>query len=166
MFHHFVLTTKTIQPRPQVFSVNCSVFWQLCCTTDVISHMSRNFSKFGRQSLVMLNCAWNFSQSETEKYFEWRVIHNYWIRLSCDMKNYADLGGCSWSASVDSSHHTKAEFNNCWLLQINNQPVLLRCGREFSSVNFHFPTAFSPQWCNVIKTKSKSVFLKWLSVVL
>ena len=26
MFHHFFLTTKTIQPRPQVFSVNCSVF--------------------------------------------------------------------------------------------------------------------------------------------
>ena len=29
---------------------------------------------------------------------------------------------------LDSSHHTKAEFNNCRLLQINNQPVLLRCG--------------------------------------
>ena len=28
MFRHFVLTTKTFQPRPQAFSVNCLVFWQ------------------------------------------------------------------------------------------------------------------------------------------
>ena len=43
---NFVLTTKTTQPRPQVFSVNCSVFQQLCCTIDFIPHISQNSSKF------------------------------------------------------------------------------------------------------------------------
>ena len=28
MFGHFVLTTKTTQPPPQVFSVNGSIVWQ------------------------------------------------------------------------------------------------------------------------------------------
>ena len=49
MFRRFVLTAKTTQPRPRVFLVNCSVFWQLCCTIDVIFHTSENSSKFGRQ---------------------------------------------------------------------------------------------------------------------
>ena len=41
MFRHFVLTTKkTTQPRPHVFSVNCPVFWQLCCRIHVIFHIS------------------------------------------------------------------------------------------------------------------------------
>ena len=44
MFCHFVLTTKPTQPRPQVFSVNCKVFWQLCCGIDVIfSHIAKFF---------------------------------------------------------------------------------------------------------------------------
>ena len=49
IFRHFVLTTKTTQPRPQVFSVNCSVFKQLCCTIDVILHTSQKSSKFGQE---------------------------------------------------------------------------------------------------------------------
>ena len=65
-----VLTTKTTQPRPKVISVNCSFFWQLCCTIDVIFHISQNSSKFGRQQLVIMNYAWDISQSETEKYCE------------------------------------------------------------------------------------------------
>ena len=35
---HFVLTTKTTQPR-QVFLVNCPVFCQLCCRIDIIFHI-------------------------------------------------------------------------------------------------------------------------------
>ena len=73
MFRHFVLTTT--QPRPQVFSVNGLVFWQLCCTTDVIVHLSQNSSKFGRHQLVMMNYPWDFSQSETKKYFEWIIMY-------------------------------------------------------------------------------------------
>ena len=73
MFRHFVLTTT--QPRLQVFSVNGLVFWQLCCTTDVIVHISQNSSKFGRHQLVMMNYPWDFSQSETEKYFEWIIMY-------------------------------------------------------------------------------------------
>ena len=49
MLRHFVLTVKTTQPSPQVFSVNCSIFWQLYFTVDVIFHISQNSSKFGRQ---------------------------------------------------------------------------------------------------------------------
>ena len=37
MFRHFVFTTKTTQPRPQVFSVNRSIIWQFCCTIGVIT---------------------------------------------------------------------------------------------------------------------------------
>ena len=70
MFRHFVLTTKRIQLRAQVFSVICSIIWHFCCTVDVIFQVSQNSSKFGRQKLVMINYAWYFSQSETDKYFE------------------------------------------------------------------------------------------------
>ena len=47
-----VLTTKTIQPRRQVFSVKGSIIWQFCCTLstiDIIFQISQNSSKFGRQ---------------------------------------------------------------------------------------------------------------------
>ena len=36
-FHHFVLTTRTTQPHPQVFSVNSSISWQFCRTHDTNS---------------------------------------------------------------------------------------------------------------------------------
>ena len=49
MFHHFEVTTKTTEPRPQVFSVNGSIIWQFYCTIDVIFHISQNSSKFGGQ---------------------------------------------------------------------------------------------------------------------
>ena len=58
----------------QVFSVNCPVFWQLCCRIDVIFHKSQTSSKFGQQLLVMMNYPWDFRQSEKEKYFKWIVI--------------------------------------------------------------------------------------------
>ena len=64
------LTTKIIQTRPQVLSVNGSIICQLCCTIDVISSIWQNSFKFGRQQLVMMNYGWDFSQSETAKYFE------------------------------------------------------------------------------------------------
>ena len=43
MCHHFVLmiTTKTTQPRRQVFSVNCSIIGQFCCPIDDIFHISQ-----------------------------------------------------------------------------------------------------------------------------
>ena len=91
-FRHFIRTTKTTQPRAQVFSVNCPVFWQLCCRIDVIFHKWQTSSKFGQQLLVMMNYPWDFSQSEKEKYFGW-TINSYWIQLSYEVKNYADLGG-------------------------------------------------------------------------
>ena len=31
------------------FSVNCSIIWKFCCTSDDIFHMSQNSSQFGRQ---------------------------------------------------------------------------------------------------------------------
>ena len=49
MFRHFVLKTKTTQPHPQGFSVNCSIIWEFCCTIYVIFHIPQNSSKFGRQ---------------------------------------------------------------------------------------------------------------------
>ena len=69
----FLLTTKTTQPRPKVFSVNCSIIEQFAARQTSFFHISQNSSKFGRQQVVMMNYAWDFSQSETEKYFE-RII--------------------------------------------------------------------------------------------
>ena len=43
MFHHFVFTTKTTQPRPQVLLVNLSIIWQFCCTIDVINSRIAKF---------------------------------------------------------------------------------------------------------------------------
>ena len=36
----FVLTTKTTQPRLQVFLVNSSIIWQFCRTIDAIFNIS------------------------------------------------------------------------------------------------------------------------------
>ena len=57
----FALTTKATKPRPRVF---------FFCTIDLISSMSQIFSKIGKQWLAMMNYACDFSQSETQKYFE------------------------------------------------------------------------------------------------
>ena len=48
MFCHFVLTTITTQPRPQVFLVDCLVFWQLYFRIDVIFHILQTSSKCGQ----------------------------------------------------------------------------------------------------------------------
>ena len=90
---HFVLTTKTIQPRPQVFLVNYTGFWQLCCRIDVIFHISLNSSKFGQQKLVIMKYPWDFSQSETEEYFELTIMFLYmgpsFERLISSIVNHA-----------------------------------------------------------------------------
>ena len=75
----------------------------------------------------MVNYACAFRQSELGKYFEWIIITiNEWGWL---MKNYGDQGGCYPSrpkAEADntlrdlhnSSHETKAEFNNCFIIYL------------------------------------------------
>ena len=74
MIRHFVFTIKTTQARSQVFSVNCSLIWQFCCTTDVISsHIAKFFQIWSRVAGCNELCV-AFSQSETEKYFQWTKI--------------------------------------------------------------------------------------------
>ena len=58
------------QPHPQVFSVNGLIIWQFAPRLTSSVHTSQTSSKFGRQQLVMMDYAWNFSQSEMAKYFE------------------------------------------------------------------------------------------------
>ena len=82
------------QPHPQVFSVNGSIIWEFAHRFTSSVHTSQTSSKFGRQYLVMMDYAWNFSQSQMAKYFEWILISNYSIRLSYHLKNYSDRGGC------------------------------------------------------------------------
>ena len=50
--------------------------WQFSRTIDVIFHTSQNFSKFGRQQLVVMNYVWDFSQSEAKKYYECNDCNN------------------------------------------------------------------------------------------
>ena len=69
MLRHFVLTVKTTQPRPQVFSVNCSIFWQLGCTVDVIFHIAKFLQIWSAVTGYDEICV-GFVRSETEKYFE------------------------------------------------------------------------------------------------
>ena len=79
-FRHFVVTTKTTQLRPQVFSVNGSItcnrmhFWR---HFDVIG----SISQFGQQQLVMVSYTCGFDQSETGKYFEWIIMNNFIYRF-------------------------------------------------------------------------------------
>ena len=90
LYHYWNVT----QPHPQVFSVNGLIIWQFAARLTSSVHTSQTSSKFGRQYLVMMDYAWNFSQSEMAKYFEWILISNSWIRLSYHLKNYGDRGGC------------------------------------------------------------------------
>ena len=75
-FRHFVVTTKTTKPRPQVFSVNGSItcnrmhFWR---HFDVVG----SISQFGQQQLVMVSYTCGFDQSETGKCFEWIIMNNF-----------------------------------------------------------------------------------------
>ena len=71
MIRHFVFTIKTTQARSQVFSVNRSLIWQFCCTTDAISsHFEKFFQIWSRAAGCDELCT-AVSQSETEKYFQW-----------------------------------------------------------------------------------------------
>ena len=89
----FFRSPNITQPCPQVFSVNGSIicsglhFWH---HFDVIGSiifgglhfwrhwfdMAKILSKFGGQQLVIVNYACGFNQSETGKYFEWKIINN------------------------------------------------------------------------------------------
>ena len=66
----FKFTTKTTQPRPQVFSVNGALTCTSAAFLTSFPRLTQNSSKFGHQKLVMVNYACAFSQSESGKYFE------------------------------------------------------------------------------------------------
>ena len=70
MFLYSLLKQRNLVPRSSRLIVHFSGNYAACRTNDVIFHISQNSSKFGRQLLVMMNYAWDISQSETEKYFE------------------------------------------------------------------------------------------------
>ena len=71
----YVLTTKTTQTSPQVFSVNGSIICQFCCTkcTSSVQYHRFNIAKFFQIWSTMAGydeLSVGFSQSETAKYFE------------------------------------------------------------------------------------------------
>ena len=66
----FVFTTKTTQPRPQVFSVNGALTCENAAFLTSFPRQTQNSSKFGHRELVMVNYACAFSQSELRKCFE------------------------------------------------------------------------------------------------
>ena len=87
----FFHSPNITQPCTPVFSVNSSIicsglhFWRhfdiIGSITFVGLHfwrhwfnMTKIFSKFGEQQLVMVNYACGFNQSEMGKYFEWIII--------------------------------------------------------------------------------------------
>ena len=64
-----VFTTKTTQPRPQVFSVNSAL---ICKKASLLTSLLQKCKILPIWSLV--NYAYAFSQSESGKYFEWIII--------------------------------------------------------------------------------------------
>ena len=95
-FRHFVESTKTTQPRPQVSSVNCSI-WRFNMTNywtdDVI------FSP-----LVSYACG--FTQSERWQYFEW-IIKKIIIHL---IKIFL----CFWFAKIASHAYFTITSEQIW----------------------------------------------------
>ena len=69
MFRHFVLTTKTTHPRPQVLMVKGSITCNQATLLTSSVQYDKIRSKF-QQYLVMVNYACGFNQSETGKQFE------------------------------------------------------------------------------------------------
>ena len=59
-------STKSTQPCPRVCRFAAHFFWHLCCTIDVIFHISQTSSKFVQRQLVTKNYPQDLSQSETE----------------------------------------------------------------------------------------------------
>ena len=70
---YFVLTTKTTEPRPEVFSVNRSITCNQAALLTSSVQYDKILFKFRQQQLVMVNYVCVFNQSETGKYFE-RII--------------------------------------------------------------------------------------------
>ena len=64
------ITTKTTQPRSQVFSANGALTCKEAALLTSSTHQQQNSSKFGHHQLVMGNYVYAFSQSELGKYFE------------------------------------------------------------------------------------------------
>ena len=74
MFHHFCFhNQKNSTSSPGLRRINL----QLCCSFDVVSWLTgllKFFQIWSTVKPVMVNYACAFSQSKTEKYFEWIVI--------------------------------------------------------------------------------------------
>ena len=60
LFRHFVLTTKTTQPRPRVFTVNGSITCNQAALLTSSVQYGKILFKFGQQQLVMVNYACGF----------------------------------------------------------------------------------------------------------
>ena len=108
-----VLTSKKTQlPRSSRLTIHLSVNFAVRLTS---SAQYRKFFQIWSTIADYVNYAWDFSQSETEKYFEWiiKIIH------------HANRGGCSYGRGYSlwdlhsSLYHPKTDFNKC-LIFIKN----------------------------------------------
>ena len=84
-FCHFVLTTKATQPHSQVFSVNCSVLWQLNAYENahkILRILPDFICKNNRFSAFFKLWADVYSSSVCEFYWwvesVWLLLHKFW----------------------------------------------------------------------------------------
>ena len=69
------------------------------CTFDIIFQVLQKSSKFGLNKLVMIEeLAMWFSQSETEKYFEWIIIMIIMLMMMSVMITIIIINSCKWVA--------------------------------------------------------------------
>ena len=87
----FFCSPNITQPCPQVFSVNSSTICNGLHFWRHLFYMAKILSKFGEQQLVMVNYSCGFNQSETRKYFEWKInrVRNCNSLVANATKNWA-----------------------------------------------------------------------------
>ena len=93
-FRHFVQTTKTTQPRPQVSSVNGSI-WQFNMTVEL---------------LVILNYACGFLSNQKREIFWMNNNNGYWTVYIMDSTCTCYCTPCKWRSCTLVGYSTAKFF--------------------------------------------------------
>ena len=107
---------KTTQPRPQVFSVNCSIIWQICCTIGVISFTYRKiFPNLVDSSWLWWIMCGILAIRNGELFWMNNNCIFYWrfSRENERQTNWPTILLCLWSIALDQAAWEKKSVSYC-----------------------------------------------------